>query len=152
MRRSEQQTRRFPRATRGSPQGVTIPSQIRYVFYYGELLKRGIPYTPVTLLLTSIKLIGIPTFQQGACGSLLTFICLFFGLSLKFGFTLLTMRSHDNSASVYGAQGCGANDAVHVPAIGGLMPCPCLTVKGVQRDSGFVVLPLDVRFARCLCY
>lgn len=47
--------------------GVTIPSQIRYVYYYGAMLSRGVPYAATTLILASIKFIGIPTFAQGTC-------------------------------------------------------------------------------------
>eukprot|EP00048_Salpingoeca_helianthica_P000534 m.42216 g.42216 ORF g.42216 m.42216 type:complete len:372 (+) comp10618_c0_seq2:198-1313(+) len=47
--------------------GVTIPSQLRYVHYYGRYLREGRPYAPPTLLLTSIKLNGMPNFSGGTC-------------------------------------------------------------------------------------
>ncbi len=48
-------------------QGVTIPSQIRYVHYYSRLVHEQLKYTPRTLVLCAIKLEGIPTFSGGIC-------------------------------------------------------------------------------------
>lgn len=47
--------------------GVTIPSQRRYVQYYGHLLRNKLEYSPKTLLLRGFKLDGIPNFSQGTC-------------------------------------------------------------------------------------
>jgi len=48
-------------------QGVTIPSQIRYVQYYGQIISKQLQYEGVVLLLRAIKLEGIPTFSGGVC-------------------------------------------------------------------------------------
>ena len=50
-------------------QGVTIPSQRRYVHYYGKLLTRNFDYKPVTLLLREIKFESIPSYGSGASGA-----------------------------------------------------------------------------------
>jgi len=50
----------FGEARAQNKEGVSIPSQRRYVHYYGHLLKNGLQYHPKTVLLQSIKLIGIP--------------------------------------------------------------------------------------------
>jgi len=47
-------------------QGVTIPSQRRYVQYYGHLLRNMLDYSPKTVLLKAIRLEGIPNLQ-GSC-------------------------------------------------------------------------------------
>lgn len=47
--------------------GVTIPSQIRYVSYYGDYLKGQREYRPTTLLFKAVRLVGIPIFQSGTC-------------------------------------------------------------------------------------
>jgi len=48
-------------------QGVTIPSQRRYVQYYGHLIRNGLDYSPKTVLLKAIRLEGVPNFTQGTC-------------------------------------------------------------------------------------
>ena len=47
--------------------GVTIPSQIRFVHYYGRVQREKLAYTQTTLIFKSIKLIGIPNFSKGTC-------------------------------------------------------------------------------------
>lgn len=47
--------------------GVTIPSQRRYVEYYGNLIVRELEYKPTTLLLTRIDLETVPMFNGGSC-------------------------------------------------------------------------------------
>lgn len=47
--------------------GVTIPSQIRYVQYYGQLVKRSVEYKPTNLLLVAIRLQPVPTFYNNTC-------------------------------------------------------------------------------------
>lgn len=46
--------------------GVTIPSQRRYVNYYGELVRKNLEYKPMTVILRSVQL-DIPTFNGGTC-------------------------------------------------------------------------------------
>ena len=50
------------------PQGVTIPSQRRWVQYYGHLIRNNLEYSPRTVLLKAIRLQGMPTMQGGTCG------------------------------------------------------------------------------------
>eukprot|EP00731_Ephydatia_muelleri_P025536 Em0017g619a len=56
--------------------GVTIPSQRRYVQYYGHLLRNRLEYSPKTMTLIGFKLEGIPNFFQGTCCPFFT-ICLY---------------------------------------------------------------------------
>jgi len=48
-------------------QGVTIPSQIRYVQYYGQIIRDKLQYEAVVLLLCAVELESVPTFSGGAC-------------------------------------------------------------------------------------
>ena len=48
-------------------QGVTIPSQKRYVEYYGQLVNDKLEYKPTTLLLERIRLETIPMISGGVC-------------------------------------------------------------------------------------
>ncbi|XP_071808632.1 phosphatidylinositol 3,4,5-trisphosphate 3-phosphatase and dual-specificity protein phosphatase PTEN-like [Asterias amurensis] len=47
--------------------GVTIPSQRRYVQYYGEIIRRSLTYTTVTLLLQRVQLETVPMMSNGSC-------------------------------------------------------------------------------------
>ncbi|XP_013773015.1 phosphatidylinositol 3,4,5-trisphosphate 3-phosphatase and dual-specificity protein phosphatase PTEN-like isoform X1 [Limulus polyphemus] len=47
--------------------GVTIPSQRRYVEYYGELVRRNVEYKPLALILRSVRLDPVPSFTGGTC-------------------------------------------------------------------------------------
>jgi phosphatidylinositol-3,4,5-trisphosphate 3-phosphatase/dual-specificity protein phosphatase PTEN len=47
--------------------GVTIPSQRRYVQYYGHVIRNNLSYTPQTALLRAFRLEGIPQFTGGTC-------------------------------------------------------------------------------------
>ncbi|OQV24784.1 Phosphatidylinositol 3,4,5-trisphosphate 3-phosphatase and dual-specificity protein phosphatase PTEN [Hypsibius exemplaris] len=49
--------------------GVTIPSQRRYVHYYGHMLRNKLKYEPVGLQLLSIILTTLPTVNGGICFS-----------------------------------------------------------------------------------
>ncbi|KAG1680447.1 Phosphatidylinositol 3,4,5-trisphosphate 3-phosphatase and dual-specificity protein phosphatase PTEN [Nymphon striatum] len=48
-------------------QGVTIPSQRRYVEYYGDLVRNNLDYKSVPLMLRAIKIEPIPNFNGGSC-------------------------------------------------------------------------------------
>jgi len=50
---------------------VTIPSQIRYVQYYGQIISKQLQYEGVVLLLQAIELERIPTFSSGICSKCL---------------------------------------------------------------------------------
>lgn len=47
--------------------GVTIPSQVRYVEYYGYMIRHNLQYKPVTLLLKAIDFFTIPMHNGGTC-------------------------------------------------------------------------------------
>ena len=51
-------------------QGVTIPSQRRYVHYYGHLIRNSLLYTPKALYLKAIRLEGIPRVASGTYSKL----------------------------------------------------------------------------------
>ena len=48
-------------------QGVTIPSQRRYVQYYGHLIRNSLEYSPKTMLLKAMRFEGIPNEANGTC-------------------------------------------------------------------------------------
>lgn len=47
--------------------GVTIPSQIRYVQYYGQLVVNNLEYKPRVLLLRAIRFVTVPSVSNGTC-------------------------------------------------------------------------------------
>ena len=51
-------------------QGVTIPSQRRYVQYYGHLIRNSLLYTPKALYLKGMRLEGIPRVSSGTYSKL----------------------------------------------------------------------------------
>lgn len=52
-----------------SLQGVTIPSQRRYVEYYATMVREQLEYRPVTLLVREIHLEPVPNQFSGGQGS-----------------------------------------------------------------------------------
>ena len=52
-------------------QGVTIPSQVRYVQYYGRIIRDKLQYEAALLLLCAVELQSIPTFSSGVCSECL---------------------------------------------------------------------------------
>ena len=48
--------------------GVTIPSQVRYVHYYGRYVREHLQYRPTALSMVKITLKGMPNFSGGTCG------------------------------------------------------------------------------------
>ncbi len=48
--------------------GVTIPSQVRYVQYYGQYINQKLQYKSTPLILTKITMQGMPNFSGGTCG------------------------------------------------------------------------------------
>ena len=57
----------FGEARTYTAKGITLPSQQRYVLYYGHLLRKSLSYSPITVFLKFIRFIGIPKFQGGTC-------------------------------------------------------------------------------------
>jgi len=57
----------FGEARSQDAKGVTIPSQRRYVQYYGHLLRFNLTYSPKTVFLRCIRFLGIPAIQGGTC-------------------------------------------------------------------------------------
>eukprot|EP00053_Salpingoeca_punica_P019783 m.202594 g.202594 ORF g.202594 m.202594 type:complete len:380 (-) comp17722_c2_seq1:95-1234(-) len=57
----------YGHARTSNGKGVTIPSQVRYVHYYGRLLREKLEYKSRPLILKSVRLIGIPNFSNGTC-------------------------------------------------------------------------------------
>lgn len=51
---------------------MTIPSQIRFVEYYGRVVRDKLEYQPTTLIFKSIHLHGIPNIQGGTCAPFFT--------------------------------------------------------------------------------
>ncbi|XP_021002002.1 phosphatidylinositol 3,4,5-trisphosphate 3-phosphatase and dual-specificity protein phosphatase PTEN [Parasteatoda tepidariorum] len=64
---AEEALKFYGNARTHNQKGVTIPSQRRYVVYYGELVKKSIEYRPVMMILKSILIEPIPTFNGGTC-------------------------------------------------------------------------------------
>ena len=56
-------------ARTSNKKGVTIPSQRRYVHYYGHYLKHSLVYTPTTLSITRFVMETVPN-VNGTCGKL----------------------------------------------------------------------------------
>ena len=65
----------FPYFSSLCAQGVTIPSQRRYVQYYGHLIRNSLLYTPKAMLLNAMRFEGIPQFAGGTCCKLKS-VCL----------------------------------------------------------------------------
>lgn len=59
-RNAEEALRLYAEKRTRNGQGVTIPSQRRYVQYYSRLLSSALTYEPSPLRLTSIRIEGLP--------------------------------------------------------------------------------------------
>lgn len=63
--------------------GVTIPSQRRYVQYYGRLVRDGVAYSPVTLHVTGARMEPVPAFNaHGTCCKFCLLINIDYALNL----------------------------------------------------------------------
>ena len=49
---------------------MTIPSQRRYVQYYGHLVRNSLDYMPKTMLLKAIRFEGVPDLKAGGLSEL----------------------------------------------------------------------------------
>lgn len=57
----------YGNARTSNGKGVTIPSQLRFVEYYGRTLQQKLEYQPTTLIFKTIRLHGVPNVQNGTC-------------------------------------------------------------------------------------
>lgn len=67
FRSAEEALKHYGKTRTRDEKGVTIPSQARYVEYYGHLVNHKLTYKPVTLLLKGIEFITIPMYNNGSC-------------------------------------------------------------------------------------
>nr|CDS27061.1 phosphatase and tensin [Hymenolepis microstoma] len=86
-RNAEEALRLYAEKRTRNGQGVTIPSQRRYVQYYSRLLSSGLTYEPTPLRLTSIRIEGVPHQLHGVQN---------FELSISTYQNRLSMNSHIN--------------------------------------------------------
>lgn len=64
---TEEALKYYGDARTSNAKGVTIPSQRRYVLYYGHLLRRQLSYIPTMVLLKAFTIYTIPNFNAGTC-------------------------------------------------------------------------------------
>jgi phosphatidylinositol-3,4,5-trisphosphate 3-phosphatase/dual-specificity protein phosphatase PTEN len=57
----------YGEARTSNKKGVTIPSQRRYVYYYGHYIRSGMIYRQTTLLLRGFVMHNPPNFSRGSC-------------------------------------------------------------------------------------
>ncbi|XP_065157143.1 phosphatidylinositol 3,4,5-trisphosphate 3-phosphatase and dual-specificity protein phosphatase PTEN isoform X2 [Atheta coriaria] len=62
MKNADDALRLYGETRTQDQKGVTIPSQVRYVRYYGRIVRDGLVYRPAALYLTEIRLEPPPTF------------------------------------------------------------------------------------------
>uniref|UniRef100_A0A7S2W5I8 Phosphatidylinositol-3,4,5-trisphosphate 3-phosphatase n=1 Tax=Mucochytrium quahogii TaxID=96639 RepID=A0A7S2W5I8_9STRA len=64
---AEEALAEFSRERTKNRKGVTIPSQMRYVHYYEQLLQRG-SVTPYTYQITHVRFVTVPSFDNSLLG------------------------------------------------------------------------------------
>lgn len=70
---SEKAMQHYAKARTENEKGVTIPSQRRYITYFGYYVRHSLGsnpktrYSMSTVLLKSITLVGVPTYNSGTC-------------------------------------------------------------------------------------
>ena len=67
---TEEALKYYGDARTSNAKGVTIPSQRRYVLYYGHMLRKQLSYIPTMVLLKAITIHAIPNFNAGTCSKL----------------------------------------------------------------------------------
>ncbi|VDL61012.1 unnamed protein product [Hymenolepis diminuta] len=138
-RNAEEALRLYAEKRTRNGQGVTIPSQRRYVQYYSRLLSSALTYEPTPLRLTSIRIEGLPHQLHGVQN---------FDLSISTYQNRLSMNNHNNHHDPT-VVAVSSEDPAHCPQQALISPCvvPSGSVNplttGAPVDSTAVAVDYD---------